>query len=202
MIKSYNMADKVKQKFYPVQGMAGWDATQQAALGAGAAIYQEILAAAELAGLQIGAAGDEIYDMKKVPWDMDIDKPIQARLHFFSTAGTVGDTPDWVVTLKGLAIDAAITDAKVSPDATFTFPAKALNGTANSLEVTDWIKVDAPIFASTDSMMLMSIECNGLGGASANELTLAGLELAYTIKRSTQNNEREMTDTMLANDRA
>lgn len=205
MIKSINMADKVKQWFIPVQQMAGFDATQQASLGAGGAVYQEILAAAELAGLAIGAAGDEIYDLKKVPWDMDLAEAIQARLLFFSTTGTAGDTPDWVATMKGLAIAEAISDAKATPDATFTFPAKALNGVANGLNVTDWIRVAAPIFAPGDSFMQLSIECNGLGGASANELVLSGIEIAYTIQRSTSgllNNVRETTDTMLANDRA
>jgi len=201
MIKSYNMADKVRQKFYPVQQMAGFDPTQIATLGAGVAIYQEIQADSELAGLAIAAEGDEVYDLKKVPWDMDRDKPVQARLHFFSSTGTATDVIDWVATLKGLAIGEAASDAKATPDALFTFPAKALNGVADGLNVTDWIKVDAPIFAAADLFMQMSIECNGLGTAGANEIVLSGIELAYTINRSTMNNEKEYTDTQLANDR-
>jgi len=198
MIKDRNIAGKVIREFIPVQGMAGWDATQVASLGAGALIYQEALAAAQLAGAQIGAAGDELYHLWKIPYALDRDYPIQMRI-LFSTSSADADTPDWLATMKGLALGQALSDSKTTPDATFTFAAKALLAVANALNATNWVKVDAPIFAAGDLFAMVAVECNGLGGAAANELTLWGIEVAYTAKRTTLNNERETTEPALSN---
>lgn len=192
MIKDLNIAWNVKREFIAVQQMAGFDATQAASLGAGAAIYQEPVAAAQLAGLQIGAAGDEIFHMWKLPWDMDRDQALAARL-WFNHASTDTDNPDWVVSLKGIGIQAALTAATATADGTLTFPALAVAAVADALEKTSWQKTSGGIFAATDIFGLIAIECNGLGSASANEITLWGIELAYTIKACGESQSRDTT---------
>lgn len=200
MIKDKNIAGKVVRDFIRVQDMAGWlEATNLlTSLGAGTPVMQEVLAAAELAGMAIGAAGDEIYDFWKIPYKLDRDYPVAVRI-IFNHASADADTPDWVVTLKGVGLQEAISDAKVSPDETLTFPAKAVAATANAVEATDWQKTGTAPFAAGDLFAQISVECNGLGSASADEISLWGIEIAYTAKRTTQNNERETTDPALDN---
>jgi hypothetical protein len=197
MIKDQAIAWNVKRVFRAVQDMAGWDATQAAALGAGAAIYQEPVAAAQLAGLQVGAAGDAIHDLLKIPYDLDRDMPLAARI-WFNHSTTDTDNPDWLVTLKGLGLQEALTASTATPDASLTFPALAVAATADALEKTSWQKTSGGIFAATDVFLNMAVECNGLGSAGANEITLWGIELAYTIKATGDSQQRDKTDVSLA----
>ena len=199
MIKDQNIAWNIKREFIPVAAMSGLlEATNLlTSLGAGVAVMQEVLAAAQLAGLAIGAAGDEIFHLWKVPWDLDRDKPIQARIHFAHSA-TDADTPDWKVFIKGIAHHAAFTAANASPDATLTFPALAVSATANSLEKTSWQATSGTSkLAADDLFAMLAVECNGLGDAGANEITLLGLELAWTIKATGESQRRDMTDLSL-----
>lgn len=193
MIKDKNIADKLGRKFIPVQAMAGWDATQAASLGAGAAIYQEPVAAAELAGMQIGAAGDEIYHLMKIPYDLDRDFPALIRI-IFSHSTTTADTPDWLINVKGLAIGEAPSDAGATPDEALTYAAKAVSTVANAMEKTLFKAIPAADIPAADVFWQLGIECNGLGGASANEITLWGIELVYTKKRTRDDNRRETTE--------
>jgi hypothetical protein len=43
----------------------------------------------------------------------------------------------------------------------------------------------------------MAVECNGLGSAGANEITLWGIELAYTVKATGDSQMRDTTLTSL-----
>jgi hypothetical protein len=198
MIKDQGIAWNVKRDFIPAILHAGFleSAGTLTSLGAGAAVFQEILAAAQLAGVAIGAAGDEIFHLWKLPWDMDRDMPLAARIWFFH-ATTDTDNPDWVVSLKGLGNQQALTVATTSADGTLTFPALAVAATANALEKTSWQKTSGGIFAATDIFANIAVECNGLGSAGANEITYMGLELAYTIKATGESQMRDKTDVSL-----
>jgi hypothetical protein len=199
MIKDQAIAWNVKRVFIPVQQMAGWlEATNLiTSLGAGTAVMQEVLAAAQLAGMAIGAAGDEIFDLWKIPWDLDRDQPIQMRIHFFH-ASTDADTPDWKISMKGISNQQALTAATATPDATLTFPAKAVSTTANSLEKTDWKSTSGTSkLAAADLFAMLAVECNGLGSAGANEITLMGIEIAFTVKATGDSQRRDMTDVTL-----
>ncbi len=192
MIKDKGIAWNRKRKFYPCFNMLGViaDATE----GAGAPVFAALaLAASELVGLQMAAAGDEIYTFIPVPWDLDPAYPIRGRIWFIHNS-TDADDPDWVVTLKGIGYQDAITDAKSSPDETLTFAAKVVSTTNNSLELTDWVKsTSEATIVSTDRALLVSIECNGLGSAAANEIELLGLELEWTVGATKDSNHRDTT---------
>lgn len=195
MIKDQAIAWNVRREFIPVHLMAGLSVDRLAALAAGAAVFQEPVAAAELSGLAIAAAGDTIHHLWKLPWDMDRDMPIAARI-LFNHATTDADTPDWLVSLKGLGLQ-ALTAATATADATLTFPAKAVAAVADALEKTNWIKSSGGVFAASDLFCNMAIECNGLGSAGANEITLWGIEMAYTVKATGDSQTRDKTDVSL-----
>ena len=192
MIKDRNIAWKVKREFISVYDMLGRAADMVAILGPGAPVFHEPLAAAEIAGLAIAAAGDEIHHLWKIPWDLDRDQPVQIRIHFIHSA-TDADDPDWLISLKGIANQAAITAATASADETLTFPALAVSETDDSLEKTAWQSTGQnAAIAAADHFVQMAVEANGLGSASANEITLLGIEIAYTVKACDA--KREMTD--------
>lgn len=141
-----------------------------AALGGGAT---------EFAGVQMGAAGDEIQGLFPVPNDMDRTQNPCARVIFVHSA-TGGDAPIWKVHTTFYAKQVAITAPEASADEITTFAAHSVSTTDNSLEATVWTQLiwnDA--LTSSDLMMGMTLECDDLGSASANEIELLGMEFAY-----------------------
>ena len=199
MIKDQNIAWNVKREYITVQEMTGWlEATNLlTSLGAGVAVMGEVLAAAQLAGMVVGAAGDEIFHLWKIPWDLDRDQPIHARIHF-AHATTDADDPDWKIFLKGLSHHQAFTAANSSADATLTFPALAVAELANSYEKTSWQMTSGTSkLAADDIFAMIATECNGLGSAGAGEINLLGIEIAYTIKATGESQKRDLTDLAL-----
>ena len=186
MIKDRNIAWKAKRVFIPAIQFAGLleDGTSKVltSLGAGTPVMQEVLAAAQLAGIAINAAGNEVFHFWPIPRDMDRAMPLRARIHFFH-ASTDGDNPVWKVFYKGIGKTDTLTAANSTPDETLTLPAHVVSVNANSLEITNWIKsVSETKIAATDIALLLTVECDGLGSASANEITFMGLELEYTLE--------------------
>lgn len=153
-----------------------------ASLGAGAPVFAEISAAFEIMGMQIAAAGDEVYHFWPIPWDMEMEQPLRFRVWFVHTS-TDGDAPIWKLDYKGVGKQAALSDARSSADENLTFSAHTCSTTANSLEITAWKEStsDARNILTTDFAVLLALECDNLGSASANEIILLGLEVEYTI---------------------
>ena len=197
MIKDKNISWNVKRVFISVQEMAGFAADQITSLGAGTPLFQEMVAAAQLSGLAMAAAGDEIFHFWKIPWDLNRDQPIQIRI-LFCHITTDTDNPDWLASMKGISIQQALTAANSSADVTFTFPALAVAVIANALEKTSWQSSgDNSGLADADLFAQLAIECNGLGGAGANEISIIGIELAYTIKATKDSPGRDTTSIAL-----
>lgn len=197
-VRDKNMAGRLKRIFIDAQQMSGISVNRLASLGAGAPVFQDLLAASELSGLALAAAGDEIYHFMPIPWDLDRDFPMRFRIWFIHTA-TDADTPDWVIEIKYLGKQDAISDAGDSPDDTLTFAATAVSTTAESLEVTSFQACDEANLARTDFAMQIMTECNGLGSASANEMSLLGIELEYTRGGNSEGGRLD-TDTAPATD--
>jgi hypothetical protein len=198
MIKDHNIAWKTKRVFFPARQMAGvWDDGTTgipASLGVGAALFAEILADTELAGMQIGAAGDEVYHFWPLPWDFDRDRPFRVRFWFIATQ-TDADAPIFKCIYKAIAKQAALTDAAATPDETITLGAHTVSTVANSLEVTDWKKsVSNTKITASDLALLLDFECDDLGGGSADEMLLLGAEIEYVIKATADDNKRHITD--------
>lgn len=199
MIKDKAIAWNVKREFIAAHLMSGLSVDRTAALATGAAVFQEIAAAAEIAGLAINQAGDEINHNWKLPWDLDRQQPLAARIYFTHASATAADNPDWIVSLKGWKADEAISDPASTPDETLTFPALAVSAANPSLELTAWQKTGLAPFDADDLFALMCIECNGLGSATGDEISLLGIELAYTIKACGESQVRDTTVLTLDN---
>lgn len=194
MIKDKNVAWKVKRQFISVYEMLGRTANMIAGLGTGAPTFQEV-SNTNLAGLAINTVGDEFFHLWKIPWDLDRSYPTQMRL-IFSHESTDADDPAWNIKLKGLANQVAMSSAASTPDETLTFPALAVAEVAYALEKTSWqATAIKDAIALADLFVQMAIKCTDLGSASADEITLLGVEIAYVIKATDQ--KRELTDVAL-----
>jgi len=191
MIQDRNIAWERKRVFLPAFNMLG--VLADAAQGAGAPAFGADLAASELVGLLEAAAGDSIFTMWPIPWDLDRTQPIRLRL-WFTHGSTDADNPDWLVSLKAITKQAAITSAASTPDQAVAFAAKAVSTTANSLEILDWeVTTSNAFLTALDRALLIAIECNGLGSATVDEIIFYGLEIEYTVKATGDNNRRETT---------
>lgn len=178
MIRDRNIASRLKRKWIPVEEMSGRSVDRLSSLANGAPVFQAAVAAAEVAGLAIAAAGDEIAHFMPIPWDLDRDYPMRFRI-WFSHSTTTADDPDWLISITYLGKQILIPAADASADDALTFPATAVSTVADALEVLGFQECDPANMAATDFGMVILTECNGLGSASANEITLLGIELEY-----------------------
>ncbi len=178
MIKDRNIASRLKRVYIPVQVMQGIDVARTASLANGVPVFQEAVAAADISGLAMAAAADEVAHFMPIPWDLDRDYPMRYRIYFcHSTTDT--DDPDWLITITYLGKQILIPAADAAADDTLTFPATAVAAVADALEVTSFQETDPSGIAATDFAMVILVECNGLGSAGANEIELLGIEMEY-----------------------
>jgi len=200
MIRNKNIASRCKRLWIPVNTMAGHSVDRASSLANGVPIYQAAVAAAEVSGLAMAAAGDEIAHFMPIPWDIDRNEPMRYRI-WFCHASTDADTPDWLISITYMGKQVLIPAADASADESLAFPATAVAAVADALEVTRWVESASHTkMAETDFAMMMLIECNGLGSASANEIELLGIEIEYTLGGLSEGNrlvtsEAPITDT-------
>ena len=198
MINDKDIAWNRKRVFLPAYTMLGMLADASEAAGV-PTLGTDPVAVSELVGLQIASAGDEIYTFWPLPWDFDRFQPIRFRL-WFTHASTDEDTPDWIVSYKAIAKQAALSDAKSSSDEDVAFAAAAVSATQYSLEILNWEESGSDLYIeSTDKALLIAVECNGLGSASANEITFYGLEIEYTVGACKDSLVRDITRSAPAN---
>lgn len=173
-----------------------WVGSPLTGQGAGTPVYGASgVAAAELTGILVGGAGDELYHMMPVPWNMDPAIDPWIRL-IFSHDSTDADTPDFLCDFTWGAKQAALVDAGASPDATATIAAHTCSTTSGSLERTLWARAGGlgDAWTAEDIALLLSVEFNGLGSASADEIVFHWAELAYTISATGDSGQRDTTD--------
>ena len=193
-IRDRAIAWKTVREFIHVQRMTGF---QEAAgvltsLGAGTPLLVELLAAAQISGMAINAAGNEIFHCWPIPRDFDRTRPFRVRYLFIHNA-TDADAPIWKTFYKGWAPGEVLSAANSTEDELLTHAAHTVSTTANVLEATVWHKsASHQKLSATDLMVLFCFECDNLGSASANELMLVGVEIEYTRQATAQS--REMTD--------
>jgi hypothetical protein len=184
MIKDRNIAWKTKREFIPVHRMSGFlEATNLiTSLGAGTPVLAEPVAAAQLAGMAINAAGNEIFHFWPIPRDMNRTVPFRVRYHFIHTS-TDADAPIWKTFYKAIARQQALSAANSSEDEVITHAAHTVSTTANAYEVTVWgLSVSNTKLTADDIAVQFCFECDSLGSASANEINLLGVEIEYDIE--------------------
>lgn len=193
-IRDRNIAWKTHREFIPVHQMSGFleAADLITSLGAGTPVLAEPVAAAQLAGMAINAAGNEIFHFWPIPRNMDRAFPLRVRIHFIHTS-TDADTPAWKTFYKAIARQEALTAANSTPDEQLDHDAHTVSTTANSFEVTNWKKsVSNTKLTANDIAILFCFECDNLGSASANEINLLGVEIEYVMQATAE--QREFTD--------
>lgn len=195
MIRDKNMSLYCKEVFIPAAYMSGMltGAAANTSQGAGSAIHAaHSVGASEQTVVQIGADGDEVYHFWKIPYDMDIDEPLRWR-PIYSHSSTDADVPVWKLDYMGIADGEAIADITTHESTTIS---GAVSTTANALEIPSWKSTSSESYiTSTDYGILIRLECDSLGGASANEIEVFGLEIQYTVKMCDDLNLRHRTST-------
>ncbi len=192
MLQDDNIGWNRKRKFISAQSMLGLLEASDliTSLGTGTPVFGEAVSAAEIAGLLMAAAGDEIYHLMPIPWDMDTTQPMRFRVWFVHKS-TSADTPIWKVLYKFFGKQAGLSDAASSPDETLTFTAHTCSTTDNSIEITDWKEsLSETKIRATDFGLLFDMECDDLGSASADEIVALGIELQYTMRAAPNLNKQ------------
>jgi hypothetical protein len=164
----------------------------ETSLGAGTAVFGEIISAAQLSALLMNAAGNEVHHILPIPWDMDTTQPMRFRV-WFTHASTDADAPIWKVHYRFYAKQEAIGTA-MTADESVTFTAHTVSTTSGVLEVTAWAESASETYIREGDFGLgLAVECDSLGSATANEIGFFGLEIQYTVAAA-PNNARRITD--------
>lgn len=132
----------------------------------------------DIAGIEIGADGDLASTYWPFPSDMDMDAPqVMFRVHFVHE-GAAADVPVWKVVHLDVAAQEGFLEPVANATETVTFAAHTCGTTADSLEITAW-KAAATQPGSADNGMLLAVELDNHGSATAGEIFILGLECGY-----------------------
>lgn len=153
--------------------------TQGSGTTAGTPLVGEIGATStDIAGIEIAAAGDLLSTYLPLPGDMDLSDPqLFFRVHFVHES-TSADAPIWKVHYLHRAKQEGFLEPVAGATAVTTLAAHTCGTTADSLEITVWT-VAATQPASTDHAIILAVEADDLGSASAGELFFLGVEIQY-----------------------
>jgi len=195
-IDDVGMRWKLAHIHVPWQSMDGVldDATSgiPASLGVGTPTTAEIVAAAETAGIKLDAL-DEVYFSLPIQAfnDFDLDEDLRGQIiGSFTDAGAVANV-DFTLIAKGVVDAVPISDAKVSPDATVTFP--ALSGAAGGqIFKTAIIPFDARGTFKADDRILFAVTLAAKGTATADKVFLTDVML-YGSRQACNENGREVS---------
>jgi hypothetical protein len=140
------------------------------------------LDAVESVGWLMAAAGDEVHFLWPVPRTWSRTDKVLARIYFEHASATTTDAPVWKVGVLFYGKQAQLAECQANADKVTTFTAHTCGSADPSLEVTKWTDLSFDDYAaSTDVLMGISIECDSLGSASANEVKLIGIEFAWEV---------------------
>jgi hypothetical protein len=181
-IRDRNIGWKCKRFFRPAHIMQGLDnnGTASITLSEGTPTIEPITTS-EIVGLPMDTA-DEIADIFPIPWDMNRDKKMLARI-YFQHAAAGADTPQFTFTSAFFAKQAAMTEFIANADKSTAFAAHTCSTTNPSLEVTVWTDLSwEDYLTDTDVLAAVSVELNALGSASTDECKLLGVEYMYQVE--------------------
>ena len=132
----------------------------------------------DIAAIETAADGDLASTYWVFPSDMDMDNPNMSFRVFFVHEGAAADLPIWKVVHLDLAAQDAFAEPVANATETVTFPAHTCGATADSLEVTAWAAVTTQP-DSADVAMLLAVERDSHGSASAGEIFILGVGVRY-----------------------
>lgn len=145
------------------------------------------LSAAKVHGVAMDDADEIMWqvDPKSHLWMFDLSFDLWAQVLFTHNAAAADTGIIFIATVKGVADGLAISDAKVSPDAIITFPAKTVAAVASGIEKTSTQAFNLTTAEKddfqTDELLQFSLELDDKGDASANEIFLVGMRIFGTF---------------------
>lgn len=177
MIRDRNIEWKSKRIFLPTVGISE-TATGLAGMGTGDPVTTE-LGSLGYGAVKFELDGDEYVHVLPLPRDLDTDHPIYFRI-YWTTAGTeTTDTAQFILTYADIAAGEELTAADTALStviATDTFG----SGTALTLAITEWGKLNAGTLTAGD-LLILETEINATDVTIASDfIYYLGLEIEYT----------------------
>jgi len=179
--RAFQAASKVGRLWLPIAGFAGLDndGTNTVSLSEGVPTLEPASGTIELATIPMTTA-DEAQHIIPIPWDLDRQKDMAARVVYIHASTDAGDQPVWKVGYKFFAIQDQTVEIKAGVDEDVSITSDATASTDDSLEVTDWTRLKTATYMTrSDVMMGLCLELDALGSALADECEVVGVELAY-----------------------
>lgn len=177
MLRDFNMEWLEKRVFLPAQVFQTF--VTGAGVAAGDPVFQEINASG-VTGIQVAAASDAISTLW-MPSDLDITKQIRFRVWWSKNSA---DADQETVTVLYRAYVAGTTTIDVPASALSTpIPAYTFGTVANVLEVTDFGILNRNTLPNTTAMLGLNV-ASTMTTASTTEISIVGLEIRYTPRRT------------------
>ena len=177
MIRDYNISWLEKRVWIPAQAFQTY--VTGAGIAAGDPVFQEI-STFGITGIQVNQANDAISHVWMVPYDFDRSKQMRFRV-WSTTSSTDGDAETFTVTYTILTASGTLVAPITALDT--AIPALTLGATANALNVTDFGIINRNTLLSTTAFLNLNVACT-MTNASANEISILGLEVRYTPRRT------------------
>ena len=177
MIRDFNIDWLEKRVWIPAQAFQTF--VTGAGIAAGDPVFQEI-SSFGITGIQINQANDAISHVWMVPYDFDRSKQMRFRV-WASSSSTDADAETITLTYSALTASGTLV-APITALST-AIPAVTFSATANALTVTDFGILNRNTLATDTAFMNLSV-ASTMTNASANEISLLGLEVRYTPRRT------------------
>lgn len=176
MIRDKNMEWLEKRVFIPAQGFQTF--VTGAGISAGNPVFQEI-STFGISGIQINQANDSISHVMMLPYDLDPTFQIRVRV-WLTSSSTDGDAETITVVHKLLGRGTALAAPATALDT--AIPAYTFSSTAYALGITDFGVINANTVTTSHEAIVFDV-ASTMTNASANEISILGIEFCYTPRR-------------------
>ena len=176
-VRDYNIDWLEKSIYIPAQSFQGQ--VTGAFISAGDPVFQEI-STLGMSGVQIHTASDAIQTVVRMPYDIDRKHQIRFRV-WWTKSSTDADVETATVLYSAIAAGGAL----VTPATALStaVPAYTFGTTANCAEVTDFGIINRNTLADTSEFLGLLVSST-MTNASADEISLLGLEMRYSPRRT------------------
>lgn len=178
MIRDFNVEWSEVIEYLPAQAFQTF--VTGAGIAAGAPVFQEI-STSGISGIQINQAADSIATFWHMGNHVDIKKQIRFRV-WWSKNSTDADAETATVLYTPVVAGTTAIAAPATALST-AIPSYTFGTTANVAEVTDFGIIARATLPDTTAGLLIDV-ASTMTNASADEISLLGLEIRYTPRRT------------------
>ena len=174
------------------------DTTMESQAGSASAAVTIVSGPAELALIPM-SSDDEVHTLIPIPWDLDRDEKVLARLYFVHASTDADANIDWIVGSSFFSKQATLPELQGGSENDVAFAAHLCSTTDDSIEVTTWTDLGWDDYISdTDVLAGLAIELQDDGASTGDETEFMGIELAYT-RKATQESPGSTSADLLEN---